>query len=101
MEDSSIKKGVVVAKKGGFLYFKANLLLCNLGLLMEEVNSKIANLPRHLIFCLGICLDPPPRPSCFVQDVITKIQDVITKIQDVIVSQYRIEYFSIMFQILL
>jgi hypothetical protein len=44
---------------------------------MEEVNSKIAILPRHLTFCLGICLDSPTRPSCFVQDVITKIQDIM------------------------
>jgi hypothetical protein len=44
---------------------------------MEKVNSKIAILPRHLTFCLGICLNPLPRPPCFVQDVITKIQDVM------------------------
>jgi hypothetical protein len=46
---------------------------------MEEVNSKIAILPRHLTFCLGICLDPLPRPPCFIQDVITKIQDVMAQ----------------------
>jgi hypothetical protein len=43
---------------------------------MEKVNSKIAIQPRHLTFCLGICFDLLPRPSCLVQDVITKIQDV-------------------------
>jgi hypothetical protein len=44
---------------------------------MEEVNPKIAILPRHLTFCLGICFDLLPRPSCFIQDVITKIQDIM------------------------
>jgi hypothetical protein len=51
---------------------------------MKKVNSKIAIQPRHLTFCLGICLDLLPRPSCLIQDVTTKIQDVTTKIQDVI-----------------
>jgi hypothetical protein len=44
---------------------------------MEKVNSKIAILSRHLTFCLGICLAPPPRPPYFVQDVITKIQGIM------------------------
>jgi hypothetical protein len=52
-------------------------LLCNLCLLMVEVNSKIAILPRYLTFCLGIYLDLLPRLSCFVKDVITKIQDIM------------------------
>jgi hypothetical protein len=47
---------------------------------MEEVNSKIANLPRYLPFRLEICLDPLPRPPCLVQDVITKIQDVMAQV---------------------
>jgi hypothetical protein len=52
-------------------------LICKQGLLMEKVNSKITILPRHLTFCLRICLDPLPHSPCFVQDVITKIQDVM------------------------
>jgi hypothetical protein len=47
---------------------------------MEEVNSKIAILPRHLTRCLEICLDPPPRPPCLVQDVMAPIQDVMAQV---------------------
>jgi hypothetical protein len=36
----------------------------------RSINGEIQ--PRHLIFCLGICLDLLARPSCLVQDVITK-----------------------------
>jgi hypothetical protein len=51
---------------------------------MEKVNSKIPILPRHLTFYLRIRLDPPPRPPCFVQDIITKIQDIMAQVNGVI-----------------
>jgi hypothetical protein len=48
---------------------------------MEKVNSKIAIQPRHLTFCLRICLDLLSRPSCLIQDAIIKIQDVMAPSQ--------------------
>jgi hypothetical protein len=61
-------------KNGGLLYFEVNPhhSFATKVNKWRKVNSKIAIQPRHLIFCLGICLDLLARPSCLVQDVITK-----------------------------
>jgi hypothetical protein len=86
IENSSIRRCIVSRVQEGkerpFIHWgQPQPLLCNQGLLMEKVNSKIAIQPRHLTFCLGICLDLLLRPSCLVQDVITNIQDVMAPSQ--------------------
>jgi hypothetical protein len=58
---------------------------------MEKVNSKIAIQPRHLTFCLGICLDLLPHPSYLVQDVITKIQDIMAPSQRVMAQSTGVD----------
>jgi hypothetical protein len=56
------------------------------GHLMEKSQFKDYNPTTSHQFCLGICLDLPPRPSCLVQDVITKFPTSYPQVDGVMVK---------------
>jgi hypothetical protein len=75
-------------KKGGLLYFEANLHH-SFALRLLNGEKSIQRLQSNHVtsfFCLEICLDLFSRPSCLVQDVITKSKASYSQVDGVMVK---------------